>query len=1305
MGAGNFTVSFSQEYTPTAIIESIKEWGHIVVTPQEVDVDTMSDSDILSASRYTGIVLNRSLEEGLVTVNGQGLELYLGDGAGKGMVIAESNNIGKVRTYTNATLAETLFNSSVSAGKPFGIMRDESGNLQAITQGTISNPAGTYTGQHFVETALSALKFVSEILDTEYRINPNGTIDAGPAANLFVGVGTNEPTSVVVKTAYGEDPEYQGVTPQGLRSEFDASDWVSRVDFTGEVGYFDIATDVAGEANLSSNPYKDLHGNALKRVGLVQEPEAPEAHLNARAQAMLNELSRVKKILNLDLTQYEVSGDMKVGDFVYAFDPDVGFNDTDADAAAESRSKYEIAFRGQTITPAKVRVIGITYPVMDGMGVYYRDLNGNYTDLTDYVNFESGAAQVELGDALRGIKDDLRFNEFSLSRENAGVFSIPDLPATPTLQSGTYLDATGESKGFIRITVAKPTNEDGSQITDGLHYKVRYQKTTDSQYSYMSFPYTGASSETLLLQDLTVGSTYQIGVAVVDKSGFKKMSAYDGTGEDLYTDSSSVNANFATNARVEIEKDGQAPSKPKTGTIAAGPLRVQVTHYLGKDGTDGQGNPFGNFTLEGDVDHLDVHAVTQSGNSQSFTVATSNKIGEIRVTSGNLLQAIPVIATIELEDSEDYYFRIVAVDKSGNSSDPSDGQTASANLIAEANIADATITTAKIGDAQITNAKIADATITSAKIGDLSANKITSGTITGGEIILGTSQNTSGFIKSYNFSSGSAGWAINTDGTAEFQNATIRGSLNAADITAGTLNVNRLPTITTSQINFDAGDIGGAESGTILATINASSEGITIDAAKLNLTGVLSVTNPSITSGSIAGITISSTEIQSSNYSSTEGFKIESDGDAFFNSVDVRVDSAASDSPTTGKTTLDFGNSKIFDFNNDLFLEANDDVVVKSVLRLGYASDGLSEPRLLFGNSAATAGSSINPVMGIESTLVSADTHGGSSSNLARELNFSNGSGTALMIMNSENDKVEFTGDIKLATTSDIYIGNDSGSNGDVLTKSGGDIVWQALTTSGTYNTNTSQMTINNSNSNINLSVGNNSNQLSAGHNHPYASNSHGDHHNHNNSNLTNLGNNNVVTSGNQTSNHKHSNTAHNVSYGTGNLDSNHINFYHPGSWTANNNAGAHHGNTTYAAFSHFHINPLTHDSRLLNINANTVPGLNAVVRMNPITANFSSQYKERLLEEETSLPELNQKTYRLTHQDVKQALEDDGIDTSDIAMIIDNVSYANDLAPELEDNMKGLMDGEINALLVQSIKDLNDKISLLEDRIEELEP
>ena len=41
------------------------------------------------------------------------------------------------------------------------------------------------------------------------------------------------------------------------------------------------------------------------------------------------------------------------------------------------------------------------------------------------------------------------------------------------------------------------------------------------------------------------------------------MSAYDGSGEDLYTNSSSVNPSFATNARVEIEKRWTSTFKTK----------------------------------------------------------------------------------------------------------------------------------------------------------------------------------------------------------------------------------------------------------------------------------------------------------------------------------------------------------------------------------------------------------------------------------------------------------------------------------------------------------------------------------------------------------------------------------------------------------------------------------------------------------------------------------------------------------------------------------------------------------------------
>ena len=115
---------------------------------------------------------------------------------------------------------------------------------------------------------------------------------------------------------------------------------------------------------------------------MVQQPEVDADLLNSRAQLILNELSRIKKVLNLDLEQYEVSGDFQVGDFIFAFDPDIGFVDTSADATAESRDLYEVTFRGQNITPYKSKSSGDNLPISDGMGVYYRDKNGNYTDLS-----------------------------------------------------------------------------------------------------------------------------------------------------------------------------------------------------------------------------------------------------------------------------------------------------------------------------------------------------------------------------------------------------------------------------------------------------------------------------------------------------------------------------------------------------------------------------------------------------------------------------------------------------------------------------------------------------------------------------------------------------------------------------------------------------------------------------------------------------------------------------------------------------------------------------------------------------------
>jgi len=176
---------------------------------------------------------------------------------------------------------------------------------------------------------------------------------------------------------------------------------------------------------------------------------------------------------------------------------------------------------------------------------------------------------------------------------------------------------------------------------------------------------------------------------------------------------------------------------------------------------------------------------------------------------------------MELEDSQDYYFRIVAVDKSGNSSNPSDGQSALANLIAEANIADATITTAKIGEAQITNALIADATITSAKINDLTADKITAGTIDASVITV--------------------------------------TNLDASNITAGTLDAN---TVTISNLTVDVGDISNLN----FSSLGATSQDI-INTLATN--AILStIGNGAISQAKLGTLTVDVANVSNLNFSS-----------------------------------------------------------------------------------------------------------------------------------------------------------------------------------------------------------------------------------------------------------------------------------------------------------------------------------------------------------------------------------------------------------------------------------------------------
>jgi len=80
--------------------------------------------------------------------------------------------------------------------------------------------------------------------------------------------------------------------------------------------------------------------------------------------------------------------------------------------------------------------------------------------------------------------------------------------------------------------------------------------------------------------------------------------------------------------------------------------------------------------------------------------------------------------------------------------------------------------TSTIENLSITGAKIVDATITSGKIASMTFDKLTAGTNTS-SLVIGSG----GEIKSANYSAGSAGFRIQGNGNAEFNNVTVRGAV------------------------------------------------------------------------------------------------------------------------------------------------------------------------------------------------------------------------------------------------------------------------------------------------------------------------------------------------------------------------------------------------------------------------------------------------------------------------------------------------------------------------------------------------
>lgn len=356
---------------------------------------------------------------------------------------------------------------------------------------------------------------------------------------------------------------------------------------------------------------------------------------------------------------------------------------------------------------------------------------------------------------------------------------------------------------------------------------------------------------------------------------------------------------------------------------------------------------------------------------------TNAKIGDLAVDSAKIADAAIVEAKIADASVTNAKIGTAAI---------TDAKIASATIttasianaaITGAKIANATITAANITDATITAAKIADATITTAKIADaqISGAKIGSATITGANIATGT-----------------IGAANITDATitgAKIASATITNAnindLNAAKINAGTLAAARIAagTITGTMIAGDTIVAGNIASGAI-TTDELSAEAVTAAKIKAGTITANEIAANTITAGKIAAGTITATEIatdtitaakmktgtitaasgiladavitsakiadsiQSSNYSSTTGWKIDRAGTATFYNATIRG-SLNADDITAGSLAaarIDSRGLTIKDAAGNLLFGSGDSVagiknlVGNSSFKLGAALGG-----------------------------------------------------------------------------------------------------------------------------------------------------------------------------------------------------------------------------------------------------------------------------------------------------------------------------------------------------------------------------
>lgn len=334
---------------PYAVLNAVREFDHLVVTPTWLDPTAISDLTILANAIYSGPITGKPTPH---SFEGASWNWWLGTDDGLGAIYETP-----VANSTATTLSTWI-----------GQLRPNSVGAGSVTD-TGTNLAYSYQWA----TPREALDHLCRCVGAEWRVNPNGNLDAAAPATLHANYTT--PKVVFANKPEGREGSYVGFNIVNSNKSRDINGYATRVVVAGKAG--DGAVVATGAANGAA-VYNNPRGFAVALTRLVNAPDVPAANTSAYATNVLGMFSSLRRSITIQTKGYAAPINVKCGDSIYIYDPRAYLSD----------SANQIQWRGEIIFPLKLRCLGYTWPLQRGMGVYARTSAGAYTDLTRFVQWE-----------------------------------------------------------------------------------------------------------------------------------------------------------------------------------------------------------------------------------------------------------------------------------------------------------------------------------------------------------------------------------------------------------------------------------------------------------------------------------------------------------------------------------------------------------------------------------------------------------------------------------------------------------------------------------------------------------------------------------------------------------------------------------------------------------------------------------------------------------------------------------------------------------------------------------------------------